>query len=102
MTLYRYQQFHFDDQTEIRMFVTEVLKETPCGYWFIDHTGRRRWTSKTARARYAYPDEGEAMVHLLRRSKRYREILQQRLSQVEETIRQAKVMAEAMRRELVV
>ena len=60
--LYRYS----DSPSHVGVWLQtfQVVKETPCGYWFAysEATPRElwRWTSKTARRRFCYPTKEEA------------------------------------------
>jgi hypothetical protein len=53
-------------RTEILLRSFLVEKETPCGYWIP----YKKWVSKTARRRYAYPTKEEAWGSFKARKKR--------------------------------
>jgi hypothetical protein len=70
----------------------KVIKETPCGYWIkLFYSGDdKKWVSKVARKRYAYPYKHEALTSFKARKKRQIEILQAQLSQARTALRWAK------------
>lgn len=59
MRHFRYEDEGFcDTGIYLRLRVFDCVRETPCGYWIeepTDHDSKRRWVSKTAGKRYAYP-----------------------------------------------
>ncbi len=69
-TLYRYFDELCGHKVRIELERFAVIKETPCGYWYIpewmkvwsepEQQGHKRWVSKTARVRYCYPTKDEA------------------------------------------
>lgn len=69
--LYRYEGY--DTYSLTHPWELEILRETKCGYWIVDHdkypTGEK-WVSKTGRKRYAYPTAKEAMVNYIARKNR--------------------------------
>jgi len=84
MRLYRYDNVGWD----VILNEYEVVKETPCGYWFekyrqenwiVMFQDRRRWTSKTAMRRLAYPTKEEAMVSFKARKRSQIKILRGQL-----------------------
>ena len=75
----------FGDPAEISwnlyMYKYDLLKKTPKGYWigfkeFSCGLTWKKWISKTAKKRYAYPTEKEALNAYILRSKRRVEILE--------------------------
>ena len=65
----------------------ELLKETPKGYWIrpegeygrYSGAAKKKWVSKTARNRFAYPTEKEAVMNFFYRKKRQIKILEVQL-----------------------
>ena len=101
MEFYRYHEWHqtvgFGGHT-VHIDVEEftLVKETPKGYWikhkwdhFNDH---KRWVSKTARKRHAYPAKDEAWVNFKARKSKQQKILKNQLSRVEATCNHIKDM----------
>lgn len=70
----------------------EITKETPKGYWIEDFIIGKKWVSKTARKRFAYPTKQEALEGFIKRSERYASILSDRLNSVQRSIEIAKEM----------
>jgi hypothetical protein len=60
-------------------------KETPKGYWIVPfpYGGKRKWISKTAKKRYAYPTKSEALGSLLRRKLREISLCKQKIIDAE-------------------
>lgn len=67
----------------------KVIKETPCGYWIeLFYWGDdKKWVSKVARKRYAYPTKHEALTSFKARKKRQIEILEAQLNQARQSLR---------------
>ena len=69
-TLYRYFDMEMGGRIHIDLEHFKVIKETPCGYWYIPEwmtawpdaaqKEEKRWVSKTARVRRCYPTKDEA------------------------------------------
>ena len=77
MNLYRFEDTLHADRVHIYEHSYRVLKETPCGYW-ID-IFKKKWVSKVAKKRYAYPTRFEAMTNFKARKKRQIQILSAQL-----------------------
>lgn len=67
--------------------VYSLHKETPKGYWigsghYIKSKIRSNsiWVSKTAKKRHAYPTKEEALDNYIKRALRYKDILENKLS----------------------
>lgn len=72
MKLYRYEASNDGRRSKLKLITLLVVKETPCGYWYIDKRQywnqplndfikkTKKWTSKTARIRKCYPTQEEA------------------------------------------
>lgn len=70
MILYRYYDTLDGDRVQIEIERFQVIKETPCGYWYIPDWMKawpeeaqqqdKRWVSKDARVRRCYPTKDEA------------------------------------------
>ena len=74
----------------------DLLKETPKGYW-IGYGGFgfsslcwKKWVSKTAKKRYAYPSKEEAMTNYIKRTERRIKILKSQLEECKHGLRVAK------------
>jgi len=81
--LYRYEAQDNSKTVSLELRVFHVVRETPCGYWYISEHMRgydvvlpewfkkeQRWVSKTARVRRCYPTKQEAMKSFTIRAKR--------------------------------
>lgn len=85
MIFYRYEEFHTEELMHIVERTFSLIKETPCGYWIGAYGDvfswdiKKRWVSKTARKRYAYPTKEEAMNNFIKRKSRQSIILKYRL-----------------------
>ena len=58
---------------KLRIDSFSLVKETEKGYWIrspYDSYGFKRWVSKTAKKRFAYPTKEEALNNLVIRTKR--------------------------------
>jgi len=95
MIFYRYENYGVwinDWQTEERIHEWKfyLVKETPCGWWIHDdqfynehmtqdkrwhEKDKPKWVSKTARKRYAYPTQEDALESFKARKKRQIAIL---------------------------
>lgn len=75
-----------------------VVKETPCGYWYIPKPfyrsfsdplpgTSRSWVSKSTRKRYCYPTTEEAFNSFTIRTRRRSEYLRDDLEMVENALR---------------
>lgn len=82
MQFYRYEEQAEEDSLappKLLCYEYSLEKETSCGYWIVPQVGvhcrmRRRWVSKTARKRYAYPSKAEALTALIARKRRQKTI----------------------------
>lgn len=78
--------------TEMRLECHEyvLIKETAKGHWIKrewDAGGQdRKWVSKTARRRHAYPTKEEALTNLVRRTQRRIAILEAQLESSRRTL----------------
>ena len=77
---------------ELREFV--LKKETPKGYWigYKYWNFWKKWVSKTARKRYAYPTKEEAMTNYIKRTERRIVILKKQLEVSEIALSKAKTI----------
>lgn len=96
MILYRYEfvdyGMRFPD-TDLRLYTFSLVKETPKGYWIIQNDWfqpRKRWVSKTAKKRYAYPTKQEALTSFIKRKQRYIKILEHKIMSNEAALNVAK------------
>src|SRR3954471_1481851 len=66
-----------------------LVKETPKGYWIAMgdpnrlHVAFKKWVSKTAKKRYAYPTEEEALNSFILKKKRQIKILKYMLARAQ-------------------
>jgi hypothetical protein len=95
MTFYRYEYREYATVDQFGDFVSPVfpdpkiileeydlIKETPKGYWigqfFLPFQGEpffKKWVSKTATKRFAYPTKEEALTNLIKRTEKRLKIL---------------------------
>ena len=70
MKLYRYEYLVTDEEGTVELVCREYLvqKETPKGYWISMSWSKKKWISKTARKRYAYPTKAEALNYFILKS----------------------------------
>lgn len=104
MIFYRYDQIEFYDRPGLRESTFQLIKETPCGHWirsifpFNTYSAlhEKRWVSKTARKRFAYPTREEALYNFIARKLRQISMLNYQL----ERAAQAWELAEEKLKEL--
>lgn len=87
MILYRYAVTYYENGPRVDLEEFDMIKETQCGWWIIqagtyDDYGKK-WVSKTAKKRYAYPTKEEALIGFKARKERQISILKARLSGAE-------------------
>lgn len=88
-----------------------MIKETPCGYWISDQVAGKhvdedmknpyfwkKWVSKTAKKRYAYPTKEEALESFLARKYRQAALARNTVEYAEEAIRKAEQIIEDKRK----
>jgi hypothetical protein len=95
MKFYRYEDVEYEYGPRIYERIFYLVRETPCGYWissnlhynekdenewFFHISERKKWVSKTARKRFAYPDRESAMDNFRARKRRQIDILEYRLN----------------------
>lgn len=91
--LYRYEgemNPHWDSLVSYKIVLKtlQILKETPKGYWIRDRHYWKKWVSKDARKRYAYPTKKEALFNFKLRKERQEKILKARLEEVSQLLHQ--------------
>ena len=69
--LYRYVLEYWEGNAKLSLRSYLIIKRTPQGYWIETGHNRKKWVSDFARARWAHPQEREALKHYIRR-KTYR------------------------------
>jgi len=102
MKFYRYDQINYEYEAEVKLNEYALLKETPCGYWILSDPiyyhviskpmfadGNKRWISKTARKRFAYPTKAEALNSFKIRKERQIGILSGQLENAKEALQKA-------------
>jgi len=72
----------------------DVLKETPKGYWINlwSFEYEKKWVSKEAKKRFAYPTREEAMTNFKARKGRQIQILESQLKKAKEALNIAEGM----------
>lgn len=98
---YRYTErghVRLDGPRDLPSYQYPVVRETPCGVWLQDGF-RRRWVSKTARKRFAYPTREEARESYRIRKRRHVEHLETQLRRARELLKQAETFLETGRYE---
>jgi hypothetical protein len=94
MEFYRYTDVSYENGPKIELSTFKMIKETPCGWWILQHwdsewyvpNENKRWVSKTARKRYAYPTKKEAMTSFEARKIRHLSILKAQALYVENVL----------------
>lgn len=82
---YRYEYPYSFCNAHLILLEFDLIKETPKGYWintddqYSFGSISKKWVSKTATKRYAYPTKKEAMENLFHRTYRYIKILDAKL-----------------------
>jgi hypothetical protein len=96
MEFYRYDSINYHEiGVRVHEYKFDLLNETPCGYWiYQNYTDDKRWVSKTARKRFAYPSREEAMTSFIARKKCQIRILETQLENAKSALHQGKVMQE--------
>ena len=91
MTLYRYEDMKTWDGVLVYLLKFPVIKETPCGYWFLtlNYHGMdtKRWVSKTSRKRFAHPTIEGAKESFRCRKERQLLILNAQIEHVKEAMK---------------
>lgn len=83
MKFYRYEEMqYYQIGVKIHLMEFDFIKETPCGYWIklFSFCDDKKWVSKTAKKRFAYPTKEEALSSFIARKTRQIEILEAQLS----------------------
>ncbi len=77
MDFYRYEDGRFNERDipVVRLVKLELVRETPHGYWIQESWMEPRWVSKTARKRYAYPSQEQALHSYIARKTRQAKLL---------------------------
>lgn len=93
--LYRYEgemEDHFRSIVTYKIVLRtlQIVSETPKGYWIRDRVYWKRWVSKTAGKRYAYPTKKEALFNFTKRKEKHLKILESQLQMVKQLINQIK------------
>ena len=74
----------------LKLETFEVIKETPCGYWFKPITGGvPRWCTKYAKKRLAYPTKEEALESFIRRKTIRKQYIERELEEINYLLEQA-------------
>ena len=69
----------------------KVIEETPCGYWvrLFESSDDKKWVSKVAKKRFAYPVLDDAITSFKARKRRQIEILEAQLHIAKSALRWA-------------
>lgn len=112
MTFYRYEYREYASVDEFGDYVSpafpdpkiilekyDLIKETPKGYWigqfFLPFQGDpffKKWVSKTATKRYAYPTKEEALTNLIKRTEKRQKILERQADVCRSVLTKAKMI----------
>lgn len=86
-------------KVKIVEYTYSLIKETPKGYWITNNSllfkninFGKRWISKTAKKRYAYPTKEEAINGFIARKNRQVTILSRKLEQAKQALNETKKM----------
>ena len=77
MQFYRFEDIREPFGVKVRERTFELVKETNCGYWIklFSCFNDKKWVSKTARNRFAFPTRDEALENFRARKRRQSQIL---------------------------
>jgi len=111
--LYRYEKACFAEQIEgdymgndtnnvsVELYEYPVHSETPKGYWILWRGGKaKKWTSKTAKTRFAYPTKKQAIHNYIRRTKSSIGHYKHQIRYSELAIEKANIILESFKDEL--
>jgi hypothetical protein len=89
--LYRFEDIVSTNGVQVIRRKFKVIKETPCGYWIqlYECFDDKKWVSKVARKRFAYPVLDDAITNFRARKRRQIEILEAQLSVAKAALRWA-------------
>ena len=98
MNFYRHTETSYESGVQLDVKEYKLVRETPKGYWIIDDLWDydeesvetyKKWVSKTARKRWAYPTKEEALVSFKARKRRQIRILTYQLSEAKTALKLA-------------
>jgi len=92
MIFYRFDEILRETGKEVYLIKFELLKETPKGYWIKEDFGFKKWVSKTAKKRFAYPTKKEALINLIKRKERQIRILESRLNEAKNVLKEGQTL----------
>ena len=87
---YRFRDLNYEDGVRVVREELILVKETPCGYWIDDPKWyysiirEMKWVSKTARKRFAYPSEEQAIESFVARKRQQIRYTKARLRRAEQ------------------
>ena len=84
--LYRFVDVLHTDRVHIYEYQFRVIKETPCGFWIDMFSDKKKWVSKVAKKRFAYPTRLEASVNFIARKNRQIRILTGQIQRAEDAL----------------
>lgn len=81
----------------ITLTTFELVKETPKGYWIVSiglkfYPQYKKWVSKTAKKRYAYPTKAEALHNFIKRNQRRLGILKRQIELCKSNLSKAELI----------
>jgi hypothetical protein len=81
--LFRFEDTMTADGVRVDRRKFKVIKETPCGYWILlyESFDDKKWVSKVAKKRFAYPVLDDAITSFKARKRRQIEILEAQVLQ---------------------
>jgi len=92
-------------RVELPCYKFDIIRETPCGYWIVDHEeegkftmgrlmGKEKWVSKTATKRWAHDTEDKALTNFIYRKKYQLRMLEDQVGNVKYTLKLAEQLKE--------
>lgn len=98
--LYRFEDAMTTTGVQVNRRKFKVINETPCGYWIqlYESFDDKKWVSKVAKKRFAYPVLDDAIMSFKLRKRRQIEILEAQLNQARSALAWADPTGELMSR----
>jgi len=106
MNMYRYIDKPNDDDftilSKVILVEYDVIRETRCGFWIEDkqvegmlgtmtfYRQHKKWVSKLARIKFAYPTKAEALNNFIKRKEKQVHIYKHRLALAESALAEGK------------
>ncbi len=99
MIFYRYEDVLTTEGVRLYLIKYKLVKKTPKGYWIChewESDTARRWVSATARKRFAYPTEKEAIDGFIARKKRQIKILEANLRHAKVALNEGEIKCQTI------